>query len=167
MKKYLIILFVLIALVFPCLGFAADYYVKNGGNDADTGADDAHAWETIAKVNSYMGSLNSGDNVYFNKGDTWTNDSALTITASGSAGGGYITFGSYGTGDRPLFYWTTGSQYGVWAGDAGTAGPDYVKLSGLHIKGSYYEGISVYGTRMEHQFHAMSRLTISTLMIVI
>ena len=77
--------------------FATLYYVKTGGNDANTGLSDAQAWLTINKVNT--SSFNKGDRVLFNRGNTWIE--TLTVPSSGSSSG-YITFGSYGTGVNPI-----------------------------------------------------------------
>jgi hypothetical protein len=90
----------LLALVcFPILVFSADFYVSNEGNDNHDGLTLETAWATLAKVNAY--NFTPGDNIYFRRGDTW--HEALLIPSSGTAEGGYITFGAYGMGDRPLF----------------------------------------------------------------
>jgi hypothetical protein len=81
----------------------ATYYVKNSGSDAASGLSDALAWQTITKVNSSMGSFLPGDQILFNKGDTWSVSSStdvLQISQSGTTGSP-ITFGSYGYGASP------------------------------------------------------------------
>jgi hypothetical protein len=73
-------------------GWSATYYVnQTGGSDANNGLSPGSAWKTIAKVNGY--SFYAGDNVYFKKGETWSEE--LIIPSSGSAGSP-ITFGAYG-----------------------------------------------------------------------
>lgn len=73
------------------------YYVANSGdNDADGLTPDT-AWRTIDRVNGEPG-LKPGDAVLFQRGDTWREE--LVITWSG-APGAPITFGAYGTGDKP------------------------------------------------------------------
>lgn len=93
MRKIITTLFLFISILCP----AANYYVKNGGNDADTGTDDTHAWETIIKVNA--SSFSAGDSILFKKGDTFIG--TITPGQSGTLGN-YIVFGSYGTGARPI-----------------------------------------------------------------
>ena len=100
---------IILVLLFAFAAYQAfgqtTYYVKNGGNDALAGTSDATAWETIAKVNSFESSLNPGDSVLFNKGDTWSG--TITKGSVGSAGksgtaGNRITYGSYGEGEKPI-----------------------------------------------------------------
>ena len=78
------------------------YYVKTGGDDAKSGIDDANAWATVAKVNTELngGVINAGDDIYFNKGDTFTG-TTLAIRVGGTSGN-VMTFGSYGTGAKPI-----------------------------------------------------------------
>ena len=97
MKKLIIILFLFISIIAS----ATDYYVKTGGNDSNTGLSDGQAWATITKVNTVWaaGTFAPGDNIYFNRGDTFTG--TITPTESGSAGN-TITVGAYGTGADPI-----------------------------------------------------------------
>jgi hypothetical protein len=74
----------------------ATYYVKNGGSDLASGLSDALAWETIAKVNA--SSFAAGDFILFKKGSTWRE--TLVIPSSGTVDV-YVTFGSYGSGNKP------------------------------------------------------------------
>lgn len=46
-----------------------NYYIKNGGNDSNTGLSDAQAWETISEVNSHNFLI--GDNIFFKCGNSW------------------------------------------------------------------------------------------------
>ena len=68
------------------------YYVKNSGNDANTGLSDAQAWAHHPWMSTYTGShtLIAGETVCMNKGDTWTISSPgapyMTIAQSGAAG---------------------------------------------------------------------------------
>jgi hypothetical protein len=83
----------------------ADYFVKNGGNDALDGLSDGNAWETIAKVNSFSSSpgFAAGDTISFNKGDVWLlNSDAHLDTSSDGSSGSPITFQAYGTGNNPV-----------------------------------------------------------------
>ncbi len=93
------ITFSLILLALSYIASATDYFVKNGGNDLNTGTSDATAWATIEKVNSAFASLKPGDRILFRRGDTFFGK--LTISRSG-ASGSPITIGAYGTGDKPV-----------------------------------------------------------------
>lgn len=73
------------------------YYVSNAGSDAANGTSTGTSWQTIAKVNA--SSFSGGDQILFNKGDTW--NEKLIFPSSGSAGN-VITIGSYGTGLKPV-----------------------------------------------------------------
>jgi parallel beta-helix repeat protein len=82
---------------------AATYYVSSiSGNDSYTAAQaqsQATPWKTIAKLNSFMGSLNPGDQVLFQAGSVF--NTQLNITKSGVAGKP-ITFSTYGSGAMPM-----------------------------------------------------------------
>ena len=95
MKKILIILFLFISLISE----GAIYYVKDDGNNALAGTSDATAWQTLSKVNTVT--FLPGDFVYFKRGDTFRG--YLQIPSSGTAGN-YITYGAYGTGDKPKIW---------------------------------------------------------------
>lgn len=85
-------------LVITCLSAgAADYYVKNGGNDSADGLSDATAWATLAKVQA--STFSGGDNIHLNRGDIFRG--YLHFPSSGSAGN-HITIDAYGTGAKPL-----------------------------------------------------------------
>lgn len=83
---------------------AANYYVTNAGNNncdgksQTIGVSGNCAWKTLGKVNAT--SFNAGDNIYFKRGDTWYEN--LLIPSSGNAGSP-ITFGAYGSGNKPVF----------------------------------------------------------------
>ena len=108
MKKIIAIALLFCLVTAP--SFATDYYVKNGGNNSAAGTSDGTAWETVGKIESYSNSpgFNAGDNIYFNRGDTF----AVTYSADGYRGiefhssgssGSPITIGAYGTGDDPIW----------------------------------------------------------------
>ncbi len=96
-KRYLVILLVGIFIIsFSGSVFAIDYYVDAiNGNDYASGISVA-PWKTISKVNSM--NFEPGDNIYFKRGQTWNEQ--LTISSSGN-GTNWITFGSYGSGEKP------------------------------------------------------------------
>jgi len=78
---------------------ATIYYVSSSGNDANTGTSESLPWKTLAKVNSFT--PKAGDQILFKCGDEWTG--TITVTASGTSGSP-ITYGAYGTGDKPKIY---------------------------------------------------------------
>jgi len=74
----------------------ANYYVDATlGDDSNPGTQ-TQPWKTISKVNST--NLSAGDNIYFKRGETWRE--TLTVPSSGTDGNP-ITFGAYGTGNKP------------------------------------------------------------------
>ncbi len=109
MKKLIIILIT----IFWCVNaFAVDYFVKNGGDDAKSGLDDTNAWETIAKINGET--FSAGDNIYFNRGDTWAEN--MLFPSSGSSGNP-ITIGAYGSGELPHIDAPDAQKYGIRTND--------------------------------------------------
>jgi len=98
MRNLLIIPF----LLFSLIASGTDYYVKSTGADGNTGLSDGQAWQTITKVNSFWAasSFAPGDNIYFNRGDTWAGVT-LVVSESGSAGSP-ITISAYGAGADPI-----------------------------------------------------------------
>jgi hypothetical protein len=101
--------------------FYVDYTT---GDDGDTGLSEALAWKTIAKVN---GETFSGDDqILFNKGEVWRE--ALEVPSSGTSGHP-ITFGAYGTGDKPLFMNSEAkNSTGDWTDDTGNIWYTHITL---------------------------------------
>lgn len=115
MKKVMSVLLFL-ALVSPAWAWGTTYYVSNAnplGNDGNNGTSASAPWLTLNKVNATR--LNPGDSVLFHCGCTWRGQ--LVISSSG-ASGSPITFGSYGTGDKPRIYAST--QLTKWTGESAT-----------------------------------------------
>jgi len=79
------------------------------GNDSFNGTSSSTAWKTIAKVESV--SFNPGDTILFRRGEIWRD--RLDVTRSG-APGNPITFGAYGTGDKPLILGSEEVIDGPW-----------------------------------------------------
>jgi len=90
-------LFILFFLIITN-AYSTIYYVSQSGNDNNNGTSPGASWQTIAKVNSMMASINAGDQILFNKGDRF--EGGIVITKSGTSGN-EIVFGSYGTGALP------------------------------------------------------------------
>lgn len=94
----------LITILFLCVNLIAsgtNYYVKTGGNDANTGFSDAQAWLTLSKVTTVWlaGTFVPGDSILLKRGDTFYGQ--VKITEGGTAGSPII-FGAYGTGVKPI-----------------------------------------------------------------
>ena len=99
LKIFMKITLSLVFLALSSLAAATDYYVKNGGNDQNTGTSDDSAWATINKVNSVFPSLLPGDRILFKRGSTFYG--TILISKSGSAGNPII-LSAYGTGEMPI-----------------------------------------------------------------
>ncbi len=94
--------FLVMVLGFVLLGMigqvrATTYYVDaSNGADNNNGTATGTAWKTIAKVNSSV--FVAGDDILFKRGEVWRDQ--LNVHSSGSENN-YITFGAYGTGEKP------------------------------------------------------------------
>jgi len=93
------ILLVLIFLLSYIAVSATDYYISTSGNDTNTGLSTSTPWKTIAKVNSAFANMKPGDQILFNRGDTFYG--SLVISKSGTSGSP-ITLGAYGAGEKPI-----------------------------------------------------------------
>jgi len=116
-------------------GLGATYYVDaTAGNDANDGLSPGQAWQTLAKVSGET--YSADDAILFQRGEIWRE--SLTISSAGSSGHP-ITYGAYGTGQRPVF---AGSDLiGTWSDEGGnvwsatlTTDPDIVFLDGHYGK---------------------------------
>jgi len=132
--KRLIPLILALFLTVPVL--ATTYYVDaTDGNDGNSGTTTGQAWKTIGKVNSMMGSFSPGDSILFQRGETWSNQT-LDISCSGTSGN-LITFGDYGTGDKPVF---TGASSGILF----NGGEEYIAVEDIKIQNIGGVGIALY-----------------------
>jgi len=109
-NRFLIASIISFALALLCASglSGATYYVNTaaaaGGDGTTQELTGAHcAWDTIADVNG--ATFAAGDSVLFKCGCTWRE--MLIVPSSGSAIGGQITFGSYGTGAKPQILGST------------------------------------------------------------
>jgi len=94
------------------------YYVANDGSDSNDGFSPDTPWRTIGKVNSELkdGVVNQGDDIYFNRGDTF-DDAQLQIRTGGNSTDPMM-IGAYGSGAKPIFNRASGSLiYCNWAVD--------------------------------------------------
>ncbi len=146
-------------LIIPILFFAfkvsgTTYYVKNAGNDSNTGLSDAQAWAHHPWMSTWKGNvtLAPGDVVYMKRGNNWTiaNPLAdyLAVSQNGSDGM-YITTTAYGIGDDPVIKISTNTNHSVIS----IRGKSYIKFDHLHIQhwsstfienGDNMNGIKIY-----------------------
>lgn len=85
---------VLVAILFASGQlFAADYYVRNGGSNSNSGLSDAQAWATPGYAVDNAG---PGDTIFLKRGSTWVISSTMTIVDNG------LTIDDYGSGDLPF-----------------------------------------------------------------
>lgn len=102
----------------------ATYYVKAAGGTG-AGTSDGTAW-SYAHFKSRT--LAAGDTVLFNRGDVFYGDGLYTLNQTGTESN-RITFGAYGTGDKPIV--TGFSTLTGWT---------------LHTTGIYYKDVPAYAT---------------------
>jgi hypothetical protein len=84
-------------LVMSRTAFGATYYVSNAGSDDNDGLSPRSAWASLERVN--LGPYQPGDSIFFRRGDSWRGQ---LLPQSGSEEG-YVTYGAYGEGPKPLF----------------------------------------------------------------
>jgi len=106
------------------------YYVANNGSDSNNGLSPSTPWKTIGKVNTKMsdGTIKQGDNIYFKRGDTFT-DAELNIKVGGTSTDRMI-IGDYGTGNNPIFDRNTGNEIITCS----TANVNYITIQNLTLK---------------------------------
>ena len=130
----------------PTICKGRTYYVSSSGRDTAVGLTPAAAWATVSKVKK--SSFLPGDCILFKRGDTWREQ--LLIPSSGSASGGNITFGAYGTGNRPVIDGTgviLSKNQGLIRGN----GKNYITVEDIRVqnsgigKAAENSGIGFYG----------------------
>ena len=93
----------LIPIVAGAQTFGANYFVDAvNGNDSWAGTSPATAWKTLSKVQN--SSFSPGDAILLMRGCVWRE--SLIPPSSGSSGSP-ITFGSYGSGAKPIINGST------------------------------------------------------------
>jgi parallel beta-helix repeat protein len=78
------------------------YFSSTNGDDSRTSTQaqsPSTPWKTLSKLNSFISSLQPGDNVYFQRGDIFYG--SITVNKSGSSSGA-LYFGAYGSGNKPV-----------------------------------------------------------------
>jgi len=122
MSKFVKIIIMILSMATTA--FAENYYVKTGGDDNLSGTSDATAWATVSKVNSFT--FSPGDNIYFNRGDSWSGNS-LYVNVSGNSNN-YITYSAYGTGNKPIITSGDENNYLVTTYDK-----SYINIKNIHF----------------------------------
>ena len=123
-KVFLGHLFVFLVVFNYIATNAETYYVDSvKGNDDNPGTSIDSPWRSIAKLNSFY--FLPSDSILFKRGSVWREE--LSIKSSGNSNR-YITFSSYGEGDKPkilgsesLDYWTE-VKSNIWKADLGVKG---------------------------------------------
>ncbi len=123
------ILFLILAFTLNL--HAANYYVSKTGDDSAAGTE-AHPWKTIQKA---ANTLLAGDTVFI---ETGTYNERVTIQNSGTADH-FIVFTNYQDAEVTI----DGSDitWWRWNGLFDVSGKNFIEISGLRIKNSYYAGI--------------------------
>ncbi len=91
--------FLFCALIGSTSGYATNYYISSGGNDANSGQSPSVAWQTLAKVTATT--FQPGDSILFEAGDIW--NGTFSPHGSGTAGSP-IVVDKYGIGNNPAIY---------------------------------------------------------------
>jgi len=137
-KIKMIVSAVAILILISSVSWATTFYVSNNGSDSSSGTSTGSPWKTISKVNST--SFSPGDTILFERGDSWSEQ--LRPSSSGSASGGYITYGAYGSGNKPIL---NGSSINYLIYDG--SGRDYLIFENLDLRSATQAGIyNVYGS---------------------
>lgn len=80
----------------PVMGGATTYYVSSTGNDSNSGTSTDLPWKTLAKVNAT--NLTPGNTVSFKRGDIFRGQ----LRPKSGNTGAWISYNSYGTGNKPI-----------------------------------------------------------------
>lgn len=98
--KYFIAIFL---LLFSTCAKATDYYFSSvSGDDSRTAAQAQNSstpWKTIGKLNDYFASIQSGDRIFFKRGETFYGTIIPTTSKTYSTP---VIIGAYGTGAAPV-----------------------------------------------------------------
>jgi len=119
-------------------GLPMGYFIANDGNDSNDGLSPDTPWRSIGKVNSELngGCINVGDDIYFNRGDTFT-DVGLGLRKGGTSSD-WMIIGAYGSGTDPIFSdMTNGIE--IYESDIG-----YIKIQEIDINKPSNIGIRSY-----------------------
>lgn len=117
---------------------AKTYYVDaTSGSDSSSGTSTSSPWQTISNVNTAIdsGVIQAGDTVYFKRGETFSG--SLDVDVSGSSGN-VITFGAYGSGNKPIID-ATGNASAI-----DLTGRSYITIDNLNLKNATTQAVYFY-----------------------
>ena len=90
-------------LLLPSVALATTHNFAAAGNDANP-CTSASPCQTITKAQTFLSSMLPGDQLLFNRGDTFTFTTGLTLPAHmNGTSGSRIVIGNYGSGALPVF----------------------------------------------------------------
>ena len=156
LKTKNILLLTLLAFLFLFIlcttAQATNYYVSNDGADSNDGSID-HPWENISYVNAKMvdSTISAGDNIYFNRGDTFS-DATLNLVIGGTSED-WMEIDCYGTGDLPEINLSSAAIQST------TADVDYVRIANLSVGGSTGTNNEITFTN-DHQYISIFNVTV-------
>ena len=136
-----ITIFILITVVSPIFTITAEaadtnYYISNSGNDANSGTSPDQAWKTKTKLNTELnpsdGCINDGDDIYFNRGDNFSEDVYIALKTTDGTASDPMVFGAYGTGADPIIYGSTVASSPQFYFTSGGIG--YLTFENLYFK---------------------------------
>lgn len=122
--------------VRPVQSVGRVYYVSPAGDDGNSGARPDQAWRTLARVQTALPSLGAGTQVLFERGRTFTG--MLEVNVSGAAGAP-LTFGAYGSGDRPVLSGLT--PLTGWTAQNGNRWVVTCSACGSSVNGLWLDGV--------------------------
>jgi hypothetical protein len=159
---------------------SSEYYFSNSGSDSNDCMTQETPCKTIIKLNTI--NLSAGSKVFFKRGDVWRLTSDGYIVFMGGNSTSNVTYGAYGTGNKPLFLgsynvsssgnWTTagtnlwnttfniGNDVGnVIFNNEASVGVKRSTLGGLTGQGNYYynpstQRVTIYSTSAPSTFYS-------------
>jgi uncharacterized repeat protein (TIGR02059 family) len=121
---------------------ATNYYISSSGDDSNNGLSESAPWKSINKVNSAFSNSKPGDSFLFRRGDTFYG--TIKLTKSGVAGSP-ITFGAYGTGEKPIITgfttitgWTSNGNGIYYKVISPESAPNMVTIDGVNTSMGRY-----------------------------
>lgn len=93
-----ILLYIILAALTPA---QTTFYISSSqGDDNNSGTSAGSPWKSIAKINKQR--FNPGDRILFLRGDSWNEKTPLEVFYYSGTEYNRITFGAYGTGNKPI-----------------------------------------------------------------
>lgn len=139
-----------LSIIFVQTVQAANYYIDaTSGSDGNDGTSTSTPWQTVTPVNSLT--LAAGDQVFFKRGETFTNTKVTLFDDNGSSGNP-IVFDAYGSGANPIL--AAGSQNRVF--DLRNSA-SYITIQNLDLRNPSESGIFLFsGTFTGLNFNNLS-----------